>query len=492
MNPTLDAFTRPACLARPSRRSGLSAWVEHIPFAMNLVAVLRPATLVELGTHGGDSYCAFCQAVDAEGLATRCYAVDTWTGDPQSGAYGPEVLADLRAHHDPLYGGFSRLLQGTFDAAREHFSDGSINLLHLDGLHTLEAVESDLRGWLPRISETGVVLMHDINVRERDFGVWRAWEALKQGHPHFEFLHGHGLGIVAPNTVAASLGPLLSAGPEDAAIIRQFFFELGQRMAAVEREHVLIAARAASEGAFAEQLAAAERKHRDSEAKWERRNAALAESLDVANAEHQVKILGLEQQAAALQQILRTSAWQAVSRYWAARDRLLRPGSAPRRLFDRASRFVKGQPADAQPAADMEPSLDRQYEVWLGRNHTSRTELARMRSEAGAFAFRPLVSVLTPVYDIDEAWLRRCIESVRDQLYDNWELCLADDASTKPHVARVLAEYAALDGEFAWSAWSATPESWPPPRVRWRCHAGTTLRSSITTMSSHLKHSLKS
>ncbi len=58
---------------------------------------------------------------------------------------------------------------------------------------------------------------------------------------------------------------------------------------------------------------------------------------------------------------------------------------------------------------------------------------------------RPLFSVLTPVFDTPETWLRRCIESVRAQAYPEWELCLADDGSTRPHVARILSEYGRAD-----------------------------------------------
>src|SRR5689334_13882127 len=74
----------PILFAQPERRSALSAWEEHIPFGMFLVGVHRPRVIVELGTHAGDSYCAFCQAVSAFDLETRCYAVDTWQGDEHS------------------------------------------------------------------------------------------------------------------------------------------------------------------------------------------------------------------------------------------------------------------------------------------------------------------------------------------------------------------------------------------------------------------------
>ena len=72
-----------------------SAWLEHIPFAYWLVGALRPRSIVELGTHWGVSYAAFCQAVERFGLPTRCHAVDTWTGDEHAGLYGEEVFAGV-------------------------------------------------------------------------------------------------------------------------------------------------------------------------------------------------------------------------------------------------------------------------------------------------------------------------------------------------------------------------------------------------------------
>lgn len=62
-----------------------------------------------------------------------------------------------------------------------------------------------------------------------------------------------------------------------------------------------------------------------------------------------------------------------------------------------------------------------------------------------SLAHRPLISVVVPTYNTPERWLRRCIESVRAQAYPAWELCIADDASTQPHVTRILAEYASVD-----------------------------------------------
>src|SRR5258708_27392395 len=135
---TFNPLDFPICLEAPHRIK-LMNWQPHVPFAFFLVGATKPRVIVELGTHYGDSYCAFCQAVKTAELTTRCYAVDTWKGDENSGTYGPEVLADLRNHHDPLYSEFSTLIQKTFDEAVHYFEDGSTDILHIDGCHLYPA-----------------------------------------------------------------------------------------------------------------------------------------------------------------------------------------------------------------------------------------------------------------------------------------------------------------------------------------------------------------
>lgn len=227
-----NPIDHPSCFEKPKYISGHSAWVEHIPFAFAIISLLRPKIFVELGSHYGDSYCAFCQAVEDLKLPTACYAVDTWQGDEHSRIYGPEVLHTLRQHHDAEYRSFSSLIQSTFDDATHHFQDGSIDLLHIDGLHTYDAVKHDFENWLPKISRAGVVLFHDTNVRERDFGVWRLWSELKENYPNYEFLHGHGLGVLAVgDKIPVQLKNLLETEGDAKQAISRLFSKLGASIA---------------------------------------------------------------------------------------------------------------------------------------------------------------------------------------------------------------------------------------------------------------------
>jgi hypothetical protein len=227
----------------PARLGALSGWWAHVPFAHWLVRATEPRVLVELGTFTGVSYSAFCHAVVEASLPTRCHAVDTWQGDRHAGAYGEEVYEDFRQFHDRHYGQFSSLLRCTFDAALDRLADGSIDLLHIDGLHTYEAVRHDFESWLPKLSQRAVVLFHDTNVRDGDFGVWRLWEELRDRYASFEFLHGYGLGLLAVGETAPEAVLALCRLADQAAIatLRNRFAVLGDRWGQAEKLEVAIA-----------------------------------------------------------------------------------------------------------------------------------------------------------------------------------------------------------------------------------------------------------
>ncbi|HKC61618.1 MAG TPA: glycosyltransferase family 2 protein [Myxococcales bacterium] len=86
------------------------------------------------------------------------------------------------------------------------------------------------------------------------------------------------------------------------------------------------------------------------------------------------------------------------------------------------------------------------YAEWRRRYDTlSAADRDAIADRIGQLHQKPLISVLMPVHDTPEEWLRAAIESVRGQLYPHWELCIADDASRAPHVRVVLDEAAAAD-----------------------------------------------
>lgn len=232
MSQPFDILDYLAKVEMPDRLTPIESWHRHIPFAFAVLAMTRPRIFVELGTHRGDSYSTFCQGVAHQELGTRCFAVDTWQGDSQAGRYDDEIYRDLSAYHDPRYAGFSSLLRMTFDEALVHFVDGSVDLLHIDGLHTYDAVRHDFESWLPKMSERGVVLFHDTNVRRGDFAVWQLWDELTQRYPGFEFPFGFGLGVLLVGAQPpAPIVRFIEMAQADPHLAIQLFHGLGDAIA---------------------------------------------------------------------------------------------------------------------------------------------------------------------------------------------------------------------------------------------------------------------
>lgn len=138
-----------------------------------------------------------------------------------------------------------------------------------------------------------------------------------------------------------------------------------------------------------------------------------------------------------LNEILNSRAWRWVSRYGRLKLRFLAPAPA---LFRRAA---ENDPADArvfQIPRPMDP-----YESWLEVNQWNARRKSVLRQRLSELSQPPLLSVVMPVYNPAIAFLNKAIQSVVDQVYGNWELCIANDASTDPAVASTLKHWADQD-----------------------------------------------
>lgn len=107
-----------------------------------------------------------------------------------------------------------------------------------------------------------------------------------------------------------------------------------------------------------------------------------------------------------------------------------------------SSRFWRLQPADNSAS---------EYRRWVAAYDTlDDGDRAAIRRQIAMLASRPMISIVMPVYNTPERYLRAAIASVRAQIYPHWELCIADDASPSPHVATMLEQAAATDDRIRW------------------------------------------
>ncbi|WP_250865916.1 class I SAM-dependent methyltransferase [Caballeronia sp. INSB1] len=188
----------------------VTAWQGHIPFMFALMKLLKPKTYVELGVHNGASLIAACTAAKSYNLDCRLYGVDAWMGDDHAGHYeGEAIYTELKTHLDVNFRNV-KLVRSFFADARSQFRDESIDLLHIDGLHTYDAVKEDFTTWFSAMTPSGVILFHDTCVYDRGFGVHRLWEELKERFATVEFHHSYGLGVLFLDPHDPRLGPLMA------------------------------------------------------------------------------------------------------------------------------------------------------------------------------------------------------------------------------------------------------------------------------------------
>ncbi len=169
-----------------------SAWKGHREFAQWLVRKLQPKITVELGVDHG--YSLFTLAENNPGLVI---GIDLFEGDEHTGSRsGDQAAAVAQFAADNNYQNV-RLIKNSFDAVAEQW-DADIDILHIDGLHTQDAVLNDFKRWSPFVSAHGVVLMHDITSFSAVMQVFVSIAA-----PKVAFLHSGGLGVICRDQTLA-------------------------------------------------------------------------------------------------------------------------------------------------------------------------------------------------------------------------------------------------------------------------------------------------
>jgi GT2 family glycosyltransferase len=162
----------------------------------------------------------------------------------------------------------------------------------------------------------------------------------------------------------------------------------------------------------------------------------------------QARVESLEMELAWMRQTLSWRWTEPVRQAMGMLARLVRGSRLARRAIAVSAKPLPRAAAQTHMLAGSLPHVSRSnkaYAFWSQQNDPRAADLARMRSTARLLPWRPLISVLMPVYDPPERFLREAVESVLAQAYEHWELCIADDASTLPHVRPLLESFAARD-----------------------------------------------
>ena len=433
-----------------------SAWTGHLPFAGWLILSKRPQVLVELGTHGGSSYFSFCQAIEACQAPTQCFAVDTWGGDEHAGHYESSVFEKVSNYNQTHYASFSTLLKKTFDDALHDIEDRSVDLLHIDGLHTYEAVRHDFETWLPKLAPGAIVLFHDTAVKEGGFGVWRFWQEIKTLYPlNFEMHHSYGLGVIQipPPSSDEELDWLKESPPFKSdlsltfAALGQFQIDRFERTLTLQHinnlEHII---------------------------------SSKDEALILKTQEFEGLKHDFETAHQTLQAVYRSFSWK-LTKPFRFLGRLVRSAKQSVRVFyllhkliaskggywslgQRALRVLSNEgihgllfkitlalsPKNHRAAHNSDGHDRNDYSYWVEKYDTLTDEKRlSYKAQISTWTHTPLISVVMPTYNSPLEFLRQAIDSIENQIYPFWELCIADDCSTQVEVRDFLKTRSALE-----------------------------------------------
>lgn len=400
-----------------------SAWSGHYFFAYDLIRNSKPKIIVELGTHKGNSLFSMAQAIKDGNLKTEIHAIDIWKGDSQAGYYEEDVYSNFLKISKKYYKNIKIIPHKTlFDTALKNFKDNSIDILHIDGLHTYEAVKHDFQNWLPKVNkDTGIVILHDVCEKKDDFGVYKLWEELQKKYKTITFEHYHGLGVLFLNdNYISSFKGEVSLWPRlysSLSKIQDYECEI------LDKENHI-------RNINTENLDIHRRNKNLLMKKYtlKKQIKELTEQINTNNLEIQeYRSFNLSKTWKAL------NTFNRIKRY--SKNFFINiVNDGPKLTFDRIIKRIRH-------LINYRKQIDKErdpYKYWLRKNKLTNKIRKKLLSEIRGYKYKPLISIVMPVYNVDVKWIKEAIKSIKKQIYTNWELCLADDASKDEKLKKYL------------------------------------------------------
>lgn len=390
-----------------------SAWSGHYFFAYDLVSNINPKVIVELGTHKGNSLFSFAQGIKDNNLSTELHGVDSWEGDEHAGLYPEEIYDSFIDIRKRLYPDVKIIPHRMyFDEAVDSFKNGSIDILHIDGLHTYEAVKHDFETWLPKVEKNhGIILFHDVCEKKEDFGVYKLWEELKEEYKTLTFEQYHGLGVLFLNKNMNDIPEeLISIWPEyyrSLSLIQDY-----EKESLDKETHI--------KNIIAENLARLK-----------------------ATKELMLENESFKKQADEYVDFQRTKIWKALRIYRKIKKysknfviNIFKDGPVLtfKRIYKKIRNVIKYR---QQISKERDP-----YKYWIKENRITLPRYLELRKSLQTLEYKPLISIVMPVYNVDIKWIKEVVRSIKQQIYPNWELCIADDASPNENLKEYLRKLA--------------------------------------------------
>ncbi|VVB88189.1 Glycosyl transferase family 2 [uncultured archaeon] len=148
-----------------------------------------------------------------------------------------------------------------------------------------------------------------------------------------------------------------------------------------------------------------------------------------------------------LNDIYSSLTWQLVMKFQKGMGILLPPGTRRRFYYNKVLLGLRTIASEGWGSfwnklkKFLRSNESSEYNLWISKNEPDKEDLKNIREASKNFKYQPKISIITPVWNTNEKMLISMIESVLKQCYDNWELCIADGGSTKPHVNKILNKY---------------------------------------------------